>query len=310
MSKILCGALLCAVSPLATAGSWYWMMDNDVVLQTDGDYTNGLFLGYYSKPDAPLPRWMSPFADGLTGGINYWQLDLAQKMWTPSDLDEEEQDATERPYAGTLTLSLALGKLQADRDDQYRLLLGVVGPASGAEAVQRVTHKWFGSTAPDGWDDQIENTPLIQLGWERNQRLWRSDGPRQWDWALHPRVLGGNLASEVALGTTLSFGTDLDDLRGRHWNQAPVTPQSRSGWALFVGSELRYRLNDITLQGPRPEAAPDVDLAHWQGSVALGVRGHYRQFGGAFSLVSDSQAYREATESWTRYGRLSLYWRF
>lgn len=300
---------LCATPALASSG--YWAMDNDVVVKTDGDYTNGLFLGHISAPGSELPAPLKPFARRIPDHQVYWHGELSQKMWTPSDLDPEDQSSLERPYAGTLLATVGLGQESENRADHYGVSLGVIGPASGAEAVQRQVHKWLGNTAPDGWDQQIENTPLMQLSWLQSRRVYQVDWDSTgWDLLLHPRIQGGNLQSEAAMGFSMGWGNDLGALRGRHWSQGPVAGSGRAGWTLYAGSEVRYRLNDITLQGPRPDDAPDVSLAHWQAGWAVGLRGHYRGFGASFSVQGDSAAYRDASRDWTSYGRLAFYWNY
>lgn len=293
------------------ASTGYWIMDNDVVVRTDGDYTNGLFLGHVSQPGAGLPAPLRPFARQLPESNTYWHAELSQKMWTPSDLNPDEQSQLERPYAGVLLATVGLGTEETNHSDHYGISVGVIGPASGAEAVQRQVHKWLGNTAPDGWESQIENTPLMQLSWLRNERLWQSSAEGTgWDLLWHPRAQGGNVQSEAAVGASLSFGNDLGHLRGRHWQQPPISPSGQVGWALFIGTEVRYRLNDITLQGPRPDDAPDVTMTHWQGSWAVGLRGHYKRVGAAFSVQGDSPAYESVSNRWTSYGRLLFTWQY
>ncbi|MBY6185407.1 lipid A deacylase LpxR family protein [Marinobacter hydrocarbonoclasticus] len=310
MKRVLPLALLCT-TPTTLASTGYWMMDNDVVVKTDGDYTNGLFLGHISRPGDGIPSLLQPFARTFPEEQAYWHGEISQLMWTPSDLNPDEQESLERPYAGVLLTTFGLGLESPGHNDQYAVSVGVIGPASGAEAVQRQVHKWLGNTAPDGWENQIENTPLMQLSWTRNQRLWSSDAASTgWDLLWHPRAQGGNIRSEAALGVSLSFGDDLSILRGRHWQQPFVSGPARTGWALFAGTELRYRLNDITLQGPRPDAAPDVSVAHWQGGWATGIRGHYGNIGASFSIHGDSPDYKNAEQSWAHYGRLAINWRY
>ncbi|SHG95085.1 hypothetical protein SAMN02745129_1239 [Ferrimonas marina] len=306
-------ALLLAAHP-AWSAHWRFAMDNDIVVASDGDYTNGFFLDRVAPSDnfsqlGPAP--LLPFAQALNPEINYWHAQLAQQIWTPSSLEADEQSPIDRPYAGTLTTTLSLGHLTEQIDTRYRLTLGIVGPSSGAEWVQTQSHKWFGSTAPQGWDEQIEDTAVMQLGWEQNRRWGEGGEAYRWYGYQHARVLAGNLMSEAAWGSSLYWGQHRGGtLAGRHWNQAGLAEQKGWGWALFAGVELRYRLNDITLQGPRPDSAPDVNLEHWQGSYLLGLEGHYRQMALSFALVNDSRSYQESAESWNRYGRLAFSWRY
>ncbi|GAA4903372.1 lipid A deacylase LpxR family protein [Ferrimonas pelagia] len=285
-------------------------MDNDVVLQTDGDYTNGLMVDYISER---VPSWLEAehMQQWFKSDSRYWHWQLAQKMWTPSDLKPDSQQAIERPYAGTLISTITLGMATAEIDNRLQGSIGVVGPASGAEWVQTRSHKWFGSTAPSGWDDQIENTLLLQLQWEQNRRLWSSTGARRWHWYGHARIHGGNYRSETALASTLMWGQNGgDQVQGSHWQQASAPPSGPWGWAVFAGIEGRYRFNDITLQGRRPDTAPDVGVEHWQSAYVIGLFGHYGAFFGHFMVVTESREYCNATEAWTQYGRLSVGFRF
>jgi hypothetical protein len=47
--------------------------------------------------------------------------------------------------------------------DKLELDIGVVGPLSFAEEVQKGWHSMFGLHKPKGWDNQLENKPKLDL---------------------------------------------------------------------------------------------------------------------------------------------------
>lgn len=87
---------------------------------------------------------------------------LSQQMYTASDLLNPTPVAGDHPYAGTL-----LGFVgYRDSDpvtsyltvyDDIELSMGVLGPSSHADDVQRAIHKWLGCKDPKGWDTQLKD---------------------------------------------------------------------------------------------------------------------------------------------------------
>ncbi len=54
--------------------------------------------------------------------------------------------------------------------DHIELNLGVIGPSSMADTVQRCIHEMVHSKNPDGWDDQLGDEPAADFMWVRKYR--------------------------------------------------------------------------------------------------------------------------------------------
>lgn len=103
---------------------------------------------------------------GSTKNNSIYALNLRQNGFTPDDLSLSEVDSTDRPYAGTLVLSYAQTSYTNDLNWKYSTAfrLGVSGPLAMVEGVQSGIHTATGSTPPEGWDNQIANSLIIQYG--------------------------------------------------------------------------------------------------------------------------------------------------
>lgn len=141
--------------------------DNDVFGGSDRYYTTGNFITY---------RY------GLTGARyaeNPEQISftLQQEIYTPTNKLARNTDNLDRPYAGFLGISVGWSKANPSTLVNGSVLLGVAGPASGAEAFQSFFHS-LGIGAEFEWFQQIENSVHINTyldyikEWQLVQGSW------------------------------------------------------------------------------------------------------------------------------------------
>ena len=76
-------------------------------------------------------------------------------MVTPEDITVKGPQFDDIPYAGHLSLSGTLWSWNADTITGFGAHIGVIGPESGAESVQKWVHKATGSDKPQGWGNQL-----------------------------------------------------------------------------------------------------------------------------------------------------------
>jgi hypothetical protein len=133
-------------------------------------------------------------------------------MYTPDNIDEPPAP-DDRFYAGYLYLGGFWQRQHGDAFDHVQLDVGVVGPSSGAEAVQEWVHDVSDVQDPD-WSDQLEDELVVNLTYRRK---WRLDV--------------GSPASEN--------GYALDEL---HWQAIPEV-------GFDVGSVYRRAHAGVTLRG-------------------------------------------------------------
>ena len=274
-------------------------VDNDFFAQQDEGYTSGLQLRV-ATPDLPpasdaaclgalargleagLGRWLRPGGDGPANLV----YGLAQTIYTPRDGDRREPDPDDRPYAGVLTVGVGFNLRDGDALRSNELLLGVVGPASGARGTQSFFHHVFDSQHFRGWSHQLENEPVFMLRHQRSQRQGEGrvhflGAPLAWDAITSWGAALGNLRTAAEVGLELRLGRALPDDFGS--NPARSGPEGRPpgsawhgeapsfAWHGFLAFQGRWVLRDITLDGNSFRDGPSVDRRPWVADVALGL---------------------------------------
>jgi hypothetical protein len=261
------------------------LFQNDLFLGRDGGgYTNGIFLSSVRVASPGEERiapgvLVGPVASIL--GVSEATLTTAsfgQGIVTPKDISRRVPDPTDAPYAGFLMFRSAQVARRDETADVAAINLGVIGPASGAEQVQRSIHHLTGSTAPQGWDTQVSNRPL--LGLERS-RAWRfattpaAGGGAGADAIVQAGGALGNLESTVGASLLVRYGTNLS----RSFPAAVVNGYSvdpfvvGAGWFVFAGVSADRILNHTGLPDEarlrRERTAGTVGLAYGWGTSSL-----------------------------------------
>lgn len=263
----------------------------------DRDFTHGTAINYFSEPCEF--RWVARVAKAIgliprdedSCARSRAGFGLGQAIYTPRDIAREVPDPQDRPYAGWLNLSAGLvTELTHDRGEAHigpdldrtlrkiEISLGVVGPASGAGAVQRNFHKLIGAQEPRGWTYQLENEPALLISYEYLRRFGHSFGPNfQADITPSAGVSLGNVFTQGALGVTVRFGRDmLQDygpprirpaLPGAAFFEKPLTG---IGWYVFAGFEGRAVAHNIFLDGNTFVSGPHVEKRNFVGDAQVG----------------------------------------
>lgn len=219
--------------------------DNDFYLLGDSDkyYSNGLILNY---------RWVPK--EGLFTEEDsikrIFDIELAQKLYTPQDLLFSNFLFYDRPYAGLLYTGFSLSQFKKKTSRaMIGLELGVVGKASGAQGFQEWYHNAVGFPRPRGWKFQIPNEFIFNFKTEFNKQF-----------ILAPGSLDVISSTEIFLGSAFThIKQDFDFRVGKlQWlNQSSFTNAligkrsediPRHNY-LFIGYGLQYVLHNITIEG-------------------------------------------------------------
>ncbi|GIX28446.1 MAG: membrane protein [Burkholderiales bacterium] len=231
--------------PGPAPGTVMLQVENDWPFATDRQYTGGIELVWFSgegRPgDGAWPGWLPGFSS-LRGpkSRRHWTLALGQQAYTPDDLSATDPPRSDRPYAGWTYVRLGVTGWDSRRLDAWRLALGVVGPSSGAEAVQSWLHDLTGSQKGRGWDFQLGDEPGVVMHWERRWRAWAGGWGDGWGWNLVPAVGAnlGNVSTAWGLQLELRFGYRVPPDFGEvaFLNGGPVAGPARrtaSGYSLY-----------------------------------------------------------------------------
>lgn len=280
----------------ADEGDWAferinYYFENDVFSNSDSEYSDGSRLSALMyRPDAQKEWLKIPFTEGLERA-HFISFSLTQQMFTPDDLNQTELIEDDRPYAGWLYVEVGLHQSSATTLDSLALQVGVVGPASGMEQLQRFVHEKVGSEVAQGWDNQLNNEVGIQLNYQHKRRyvpdpFWGIES------SFVPYVGGefGNIAIKANTGALLrlgwniaeDFGSSSIDEGGE--NGIPVRTKclvrTPKPWSLNVslsaGGTMVVR--DIFLDGNTFSDSHSVDKKYLKGYGSIGVSGRYKNF--------------------------------
>jgi len=277
--------------------TFFFYLENDTFSGTDRHYTNALRLTWLSSDlteydeDTRLPRWGLPLLRKLPlinrpGFQRNVGLSLGQNMYTPEDISRRDLIRDDRPYAGWTYFSLTFHLKNVNQMDIFEVTLGIVGPYSLAKQTQRTVHRWLDSKEPKGWEHQLRNEPGLNIGWQRNWRLFNIGKGDGFGFDLIPHLGGvvgnvytyANLGGEFRLGYNipLDFGTSF--IRLGSGIEAPVTesdPRIRRrhnfGVHLFMDVDGRAVARDIFLDGNTWKESHRVDRKRLVADMAAGL---------------------------------------
>jgi hypothetical protein len=234
------------------------VLDNDLFAPhpldrkaTDRDYTAGTRLSWTSSGTG---WWAKALGMGGDSARLATRWEVGQEIYTPR-IDTAVLLPGERPYAGWLYGAVTAEATRGARTRSLTLQLGVTGPPSLAEPVQKEIHRIGGFDEPLGWGNQIAFEPGVVARYGES-------------WAL-ARELGGTTRGEVGPEWEVALGNVLTGarvgLRGRIAHRGVYAAAAvREEWVgrnLFLdGSTFR--------DGPRVEKLAFVP----QAEVGVGVR--------------------------------------
>lgn len=283
----------------ADAWTFNFYLENDLFSETDQDYTNGIRLSWVSPnlqsyhDDPRMPRWLNymgdqfndllGFPDGATRNVVF---SLGQLMFTPQDKTARALVTDDRPYAGYLFAGFAYHARTAERLDSTAVDLGIVGPSAQGELAQDSVHDLRGFEKFDGWDNQLEDEPTLQVTYEQKRRLFTGALPLglEHDFIAHAGASLGNVAVYANTGAEYRFGWDLPHdfgtsaIRPGGDNSAPGAGDVRlkrsdkwiRGLHVFVATDVRAVGRDIFLDGNTWKDSHSVDREPLVADLSVG----------------------------------------
>jgi lipid A 3-O-deacylase len=310
---------VCFISSARAEVDWASVIwHNDIFANRDGGgYTNGLYISWYDlsnegdeKLKPPLLTLPLVWMQDDKAPLAYSAHTLGQAMITPRDISKEIPDPNDAPYAGLLFFRSSYIVVDDNFADAVSLLVGVLGPASGAEKTQRFIHKITDSTEPQGWDSQLGNEPIGQIS---RTGVWRfaTSETSPVDGILLANIGLGNLESSAGGGIILRAGTGLAKsfstaalLTGRISNPMAVD----GGWYIYAGATVDYVHNQIFVNGNTFRDSPSANLRHEQHAVLGGISYSLDNLSISISY-QDGSALDTNSTSRQQFGALTLAWR-
>ncbi len=303
-------------------GSFALILENDFIANTDKAYTNGLFFTW-SKPWIREEGGTGQEKDvvfrltdrlSLTPAVNRERrkaFSIGQALYAPDDIKTEVPDPDDFPYAGILTGKINVQYQNDRRADGMGLLLGLIGPSSQGEWVQKRIHDLIGVSDPKGWDYQLKDEPLINLSYIHKWKLYDSltmlsGKDIGFDMTAYSGADLGNLMTDVNAGAIVRFGNGA--------NRFPSSPFKGSvgfipdiGYSqkypfivnLIAGVEASWVLHSIVLDGNTFKDSASLDrepfVANVFGGFGMGMKG----FWASLIMVTETEVHEEQDEPFT-----------
>jgi lipid A 3-O-deacylase len=207
------------------AESWSFSIDNDMVFGSDDKYTGGFQIGWMSDElgESGNKNFAYRYADGMsdllqtflpfdfTGMRRNGAMSLQGVAVTPEDTDSREPVYDDVPYMGSTALSSSLFIWNERVFHEASITLGAVGPASGADKVQKAIHRFFGLDEPNGWDNQVGNRLLLQAGYTAGTRQYshRFADAYDFEWFNSFSATAGSTYVGAGAGTAVRIGENV-----------------------------------------------------------------------------------------------------
>jgi|GEM_PF-2987100 len=163
--------------------------------QSDKDFTNGFHVELFHEV---FDNKVSDFA--LIGfkrnAFNDFSLCIGQDLFTPEDIDLEEVDSTDRPYAALLYLTYA--KFSNDffkgRQLNSNFYIGISGEYAFGEDAQNGIHEIIDNKPALGWGNQIGSSLMLDYDLRYKQLL-----------PLNTSVFESNFFTKAHVGTIYNY---------------------------------------------------------------------------------------------------------
>ncbi len=264
---LLLTVLLTSISVYAQNGRY---LDREIQIEADNDaFTLNVYLDkYYSQ--GSYGRYRVVDTTGYMKKVK--SIALNHRIYTPQNVWLTNVEQFDRPYAGQLSVTGALAYYDTRSAVEYALELGVMGKASLAEPIQTGWHDIFGMAKPEGWEYQINNSPIIN-GYVKYAHLLLRAGNIQ--------ILS---ESNVAAGTAFTFARQDVILRLGKFNDLDQSVQYGSNLGhkkkkskvthetiLFAAFGPEYVFFNSSIEGniigPESVHTEEIVPLVWQGRV-------------------------------------------
>ncbi|WP_017429840.1 lipid A deacylase LpxR family protein [Vreelandella jeotgali] len=276
----LTALLIPALAPASDEALSLEVTNDGMISVDDGHYTSGVKLGYSFRPEAAhwtqrFSRWLP---DTLIQQADRAEYRLVQQIYTPMNIRASRLLENDRPYAGLVYGGASLYGEQSRPNGRtttdLHLDVGMVGPSSLADSIQQEVHRLTGSNRPQGWDHQIGDEAIVNLGMRRQ---WWHESPlasKQLAWGPEASIALGNLYTYASTGYYLRFGDAARSV-------PTLTPNSASSagfdaadgfrWYVFGGVEGYYMARNLLLDGNTFSSSHSVDRREWVGDLSAGL---------------------------------------
>ncbi|MFN3211945.1 MAG: lipid A deacylase LpxR family protein [Henriciella sp.] len=329
---LLIGAAVCASTSMSVAETTETIVlnvENDLFTGSDNNYTNGLSITWSSDEIAKYPE--ASFVAGASKALkifpgfgnesadNYISFSLISEMNTPSRIDQIEPDPNDQPYSGIMLLSTGLYARQDDWTHAWDIKIGAVGPVTQTDHIQIEFHDLIGAEEPLGWDSQLPNEAIFNIGYLAGKTLARNSLENGLEW----RTVGlgnaslGNYQTSVGGGAIFELGNDLEDTvsttsLGQGFGSVlgvGTQPTDRVKYTFYGGVGVNAISHFLPLDGTAFRDSRSVDYDPVAAFLSAGATLRYGRFVASFGLSRGATPFDD-TDADLDYGSISIGWQY
>lgn len=220
-------------------------VENDLLFTTDSYYTAGMALSYTNKTLKKTPAQLILHSKNEEN-LSFYGFGLEHRIFTPYSIGNPSAVKNDRPYSAYFmaTNFAVLINLEKKLNLSNEIGIGIMGPAVKGEEIQTFVHRAIGSILPVGWENQLENSFLVDYQFRVEKGFFN-------DWfAEHiipfaaARV--GTLMDEFQVGIISKIGNKSNFLT--HTSKTSSTKKNFI-WEWVLEANLKGVLYDATLEG-------------------------------------------------------------
>ncbi|MGM0832925.1 lipid A deacylase LpxR family protein [Halomonas qinghailakensis] len=294
-------------------------LENDGLASSDdGHFTSGFELNWTFTPQEQswLQRLSTALPDSLIGQADRASYRLIHQIYTPNDIEQRALIEDDRPYAGLVYGGLSLyedvPKGQWTQATDLHLDVGVVGPSSLADSIQREVHRVTDSDRPRGWKNQLGDEALVNL---TLRRQWWNDVPLAGKQFSHGPSVGaalGNMYTYASAGYSVRWGDDAEGIPTLTPN--PGSRHLMNGhrgwqWYLFANVEGYYMAQNLTLDGNTFRDSHSVDREEWLAEASAGLAIAWEDWQVTYAAVQRTREF-DGQDEQDKFGAMTLTKRF
>lgn len=244
------------------------------------------------------------------------ELEAGQQIFGPLASWASEIIYQDRPYTGYLYAGAALNWLY-NNESALKLTaqIGIIGPASLAERVQKSFHDVLNLKYPLGWEFQLNNAVGLNVEAQYTRLLYRNS--KEWfDIAATPSFRLGNTFSNATAAVQLRIGS-LDKLYQSASTNSRVSlggDQQKKELYLFAIPQLSYIGYDATIQGGmfiKDKGPVHFPVIHLVFTQQVGAQFSSTRWSASFTaFIRSREVGGRSTASGQQWGSIAMAYRF
>lgn len=286
-------SICCWFTPVNANGNHQYISlisENDIYSPNaqDRHYSNGLRLGFNIHRDNEKSGVIDSLLDNNLSTKYRNEAAFGHNIYTPENFISEKIQENDRPFAGWLYGEFTRISNTPNTEKAISLSIGMVGPAALGKQVQTLNHSIINDPKPLGWDNQLNNEPviLVKYRWSKFSSLLDSEKIKI---GLISRlgINSGNVFTDAGGGLLLRIGNYLPNYEmplrndpGYSGNSSfLVIRKNRFDWQLFTEIQGRGVFQNIFLDGNTFTNSHSVEKKNfvWDKSAGLIVSsGHFK----------------------------------